>query len=147
MALPKASRMDTTDDRCPLISAFFVISGKGFDTTECTVETGIKPTEVWRQGREDLKQREDLPDTSWSVGFDGRRLYSINDAVVEVLAVIWPRRRPIRTYLTRAGLQATFCCDVTIHVDRPEYVLEPDVIRKMAWLGAGFGLDVFDYSK
>ena len=133
-------------DTAPKISISFVISGRDFDPNICSVALGLQPSNVWRQQREHLKDRIDLPNVEWQLGFDGRALYSLDEAAAEVVDLIWPARERIRAFISQSGLRATLACSVRIDADRPEYCLSSEVMRKLGWLDCKFCLDIFDYS-
>jgi hypothetical protein len=134
-------------NNAPLLSTYFVISGRDFDTDKCSESLGLEPSVIWRQRLELLKSRDDLANTEWRIGFDKRPLYSLDEAVREVLDVIWPARDRIRAFLSSSGgLEAILACSVNIQVDRPEYCVSPITMEKLAELHCELCLDIFDYS-
>jgi hypothetical protein len=60
--------------------------------------------------------------------------------------MVWPHREKVRSFAREHNLSITLVCNVTIFDDRPVYELKPDTMEKLAWFGAEFGLDIFDYS-
>ena len=135
-----------TKDAAPHLSTHFIISGRDFDPEKCSEALGLRPSNIWRQRLEHLRARDDLADTEWQIGFDKRQLYSLDEAVLEVLELIWPARDRIRAFLSGSDLKATLTCSVTIQVDRPEYCLSPTAMKKLTALHCEFCLDIFDYS-
>ena len=133
-------------DTAPRISTHFVISGRDFDPEKCSEALGLKPSTVWRQKLEHLKARSDLANTEWQIGLDKRPLYSLDEAVLEVLGLIWPARKRIRAFLFESNLNVTLVCSVSINADRPEYCLSPTTLGRLAVLHCEFCLDIFDYS-
>ena len=130
----------------PRLSTYFFISGRNFDPEICTSALGIEPTEIWRQKHEHLKQRKDIPNISWQLGKKKRHLYSVSEAVEEILDLIWPAREKIKMFTERKEFEVGIDCSVTIFDDRPVYELLPHTIQRLAVIGCGFGLDIFDYS-
>ncbi len=137
--------MNTTDT-APSLSTHFVISGRDFDPDQCSEALGLKPSNVWRQKLEHLRARDDLANTEWQIGFNKRPLYSVNEAVIEVLDLIWLARDRIRVFISESDLKAALVCSVTIQADRPEYCLSPVAMEKLAALNCEFCLDIYDYS-
>lgn len=133
-------------DNAPKISVSFVISGRDFDPDTCSAALGLQPSNIWKQQREHLGKVLDLPNVEWQLGFDGKKLYSLDEAAAEVVGLIWPARERIRTFISQNELRATLACSVRIDVDRPEYCLSSDVMSKLGWLDCKFCLDIFDYS-
>lgn len=129
----------------PKISVSFVISGRDFDPDACSAALGLQPSNIWRQRREHL-DLADLPNVEWQLGFEGKEIYSLDEAAAEVVALVWPARERIRAFVSQNGLRATLACSVRIDEDRPEYCLSPDVMSKLGWLDCKFCLDIFDYS-
>lgn len=130
----------------PTISAYFVIAGRDIDFSQCTKSIGIEPTEVWRQQHEHLKGMLEIPNTNWIIHVKCQD-YSIDDSLQKILDVIWPRRNKIRRYAKANSLKLAFICNIKIIDDRPVYSLSPETIKKIAWFGAKFGLDIADYSE
>lgn len=131
----------------PKISVSFVISGRDFDPDACSAALGLQPSNIWRQQREHLKNVLALPNVEWQLGFEGKEFYSLDEATSEVVALIWPTREQVRTFVSQNGLRATLACSVRIDADRPEYCLSSDVMSKLGWLDCKFCLDIFDYSE
>jgi len=82
----------------------------------------------------------------WSVGVEKQPLESVDDAMKQMLEMVWPVRERIRGFATGHGLAIVFVCSVTFWKDRPEYSLSAPVLARLAWFGGDFLLDVFDYS-
>lgn len=131
----------------PLISTEFFVAGDSFDTEACTRLFGMNPTEVWRQKRQELVDRPDISNVAWLIRKSKRPLYSVDDAVNEVLDVVWPARQAIRDFADQNAVDIGINCNVTIYEDRPVYELSRQSINRLAQIGCSFGLDIFDYSE
>lgn len=134
-------------DPAPRLSASLTLSGKRFDFDECTRSIGLRPVAVWHPPSKSLNKSLDLPDAAWSCGFEKSPLYSVDDALRELLSTVWPKRIPIKECAEEKGLQISVDCNITIHEDRPIYELSPETMSKLVWFGADFGMDIFDYSE
>jgi len=91
-------------------------------------------------------ERVDIPNTCWKCGFRDKNFYSINDAVEEVLSLIWDKREKIKTYVDKQGHHSSVSVSVKIYEDRPVYDLSSETIYRLAELGCSVDLDLFDYS-
>lgn len=131
----------------PLITAKFWIGGKDLDISEITQVIGVEPSGVWYQRRPELRERRDLDDSGWYVGFENRALYDTDEAVRNVLETIWPVRDKVRSYLDIGKGRASMLVNVTIHEERPIYGLSADTMERLAYLRCEFCMDLFDYSK
>ena len=132
--------------RSPLISAEISVSGQSFDPSVCTTAVGITPTRVWRQTREWLLDRPDLPNVSWLVSVEKVASYSTDETARMVLDIVWPRRKQLKRFVADHDVHLELTCSVTIHEDRPLYELSVGTMKRLVFLGADFGLDIFDYS-
>lgn len=131
----------------PQITAHFFISGRDFDPVDVTRVLGLDPSEVWHQKRRELKDRTDIPNVCWKYGFKKRPFISIDDAIAEVLAAIWPLRDRLQQWLASHGAQVGIECSASIYKDRPVYELSATTISRLSDLSCEFILDIFDYSK
>jgi hypothetical protein len=84
---------------------------------------------------------------SWLIRKSGRPFYSTDEAVNEILDAIWPARKAIREFAKLNAVDVGINCNVTIYEDRPAYELSTNTIDRLAQIGCGFGLDIFDYSE
>lgn len=128
----------------PQISAFFNVSGLDWDPQECTDATNLQATKVWNQPERLVsggKRRSE-----WSVGFRRRDFDNVNDAIAEVLNLVWDRRTDLKEFADQRGYSLSVTCHVTIWKERPEFSLSAEVIRRLAWFGCEFLMDIFDYS-
>ena len=142
---PPSSEEDPTTV-APLLTTDFCISGWDFDPAICTTALGMEPSQVWRQTNKYILGQTRLPNICWSVGFTKRPLYSVSEAVDEVLDVIWSKRESIKQFSISEEFQVSIVCNVTIEDDRPVYDLSLKTIQCLAELGCDFCLDIFDYS-
>ncbi len=88
-----------------------------------------------------------MPVTNWGITIEKRRVFSIDEALVELLNILWPQRAKILEFLSTHHLSATFCTNVTIYEGRPEYCLSPETLQRLAYFKTEYCLDIFDYSE
>jgi hypothetical protein len=110
----------------PTISTYFYIAGWDLDPAACTSAIGLEPSEIWRQKREELKRRDDLPSVSWNIGHERRESHSVSEAVDTVLDLVWPARDRVKAFVLGKGLEVGVACTGTIQRDRPVYDLSPN---------------------
>lgn len=129
----------------PRLSTAFVISKHDLEVEACTAAIGIEPTTVWRQRHAHLTDHPDIPNTNWIVEIRHRELDDVNEAVDELLDLIWPRRAEIRAYLHHSGAMASVVCAVHLgnNDERPVYELSAQTIKRLAELECDFSLDIF----
>ncbi len=130
----------------PLITVRFVIGGRDFDPNDVSRAIGLEPTRVWHATHKAVINDTRFNTVSWCIGYEKLPLYSTDEAVKQVLKLIWPHREPIGRYLRHGKVSATLVCNVTIWEDRPVYELSADTMQRLSALGCEFVLDIFDYS-
>ena len=130
----------------PELTTYFYISGWDFDPGKCTLTIGLEPSEIWKQKHKHLLDRRDVPNTSWNLGKQKQRKYSVSEAVDEVLDLSWPKRKEIIRLSRDKSFNVGVTCSITIYDDRPVYDLSLKTIKRLADLGCEFSLDIFDYS-
>ena len=133
-------------DQPPRLTTYLYIAGRDFEPEICTSTLGIDPTQIWRQKLKHLEHRIDLPNISWRLGRSKRPLYSVSEAVEEVLDLVWPAREKLKMFIESHDFEVGIECSVTIFDDRPVYELLPHTIQRLAVIGCRFGLDIIDYS-
>jgi hypothetical protein len=73
-----------------------------------------------------------VPVTNWGITIEKRRSYSIDEALTELLDILWPQRKKIMEFLSSNPVSAIFCTNVTINEERPEYCLLPETLQRLA---------------
>jgi len=136
----------TKPSKLPLITSFFSIGGWDFDTDACTAAIGISPTRIWRQSHAHLAQHPDIPNTNWTVELEHRQLYSLDDGLAELFALLLPSRDRILSFLQASGLRGGFGSNVTIRADRPLYHLSPETLSTLASFHCEYLMDIYDYT-
>jgi hypothetical protein len=138
----------TSDDlSAPQITCLLVLAGDEFDSDACTATVGLTPTSVWKQEREDLRTYPGLDNMNWCFGFEKVRSHSVDEVVCGTLDSISTAKDRIVSFARAQKLSLTISCRVTIEVDRPVYDLPSNTVQRLADLGAGFSLDIYDYSE
>ena len=131
----------------PSINVAFVIAGRDFDPQDVTRAIGLEPTNVWHATNDAVINDARMDTVNWSVGREKLALYSTDEAVREVLEIVWPNREAILQYLNASRVSATLVCNVTIWEDRPVYELAAETMSRLATLDCEFALDLFDYAE
>ncbi len=132
-------------ETAPLITSAFGIWGDELDPAECTLATGLTPTELEIKGQPRPGGRPPVPVTNWGITLEKRRLYSLDKALSELLDLLWPQREKMLEFIASHSVSAIFSANVTIYQDRPEYNLSPDTLQRLAYFKVEFCLDIFDY--
>ena len=133
-------------DDAPRLTTKFYIAGWDFEPDDITDKLGLVPTEVWKQKREHLLSRKDIPNVSWNLGKHEERIYSVSDAVESVMDLLLPVKEKIKHVSEKPNYHVGITCSVTIYEDNPIYDLSVSAISKLSELGCEFSLDIFDYS-
>jgi hypothetical protein len=138
------------DDPSPLITTKLHLSGDALDPKRCTGAAGVEPTSfdaasavlpgVWMpSGRPGVRW------PYWEVAIKNERSYSIDESLMRLLDLIWPRREAIVALVRDGRYKATFMTSVTIHEDRPLYSLSGETLRRLAYFAFDYSLDISDF--
>ena len=127
------------------LSAFMTISGFNWDPNDCTRTIGLEPSEIRRRPERMVRDGKRL--IAWSIGFRRKEFDDTNDALSELMSMVWGHREEIKSFVRNQELEISFECNVTIWKNRPLYCLGPEVLGKLAWFECEFVLDIFDYSE
>ncbi|MDY7093082.1 MAG: DUF4279 domain-containing protein [Acidobacteriota bacterium] len=136
------------EDSSPLISTSFTIEDPDLDPDHCTCEIGLEPTEAGRKGerlRPSSKVR--LVTSVWTIALDKQPSWEIDEGLSQLMDHLWPKRKAIIDLLKRTRWSAGFSTSVIIQEDRPLYILGPETLRRLAYFGITYSLDIFDYSE
>lgn len=135
-------RQQSDLNNLPKVTAFFIISGVGFEEEHCQREIGLDVGSFSREKDEDWSPG--MPDSFWTVEVRDRRHYAIAQTVGELMGHIWPLRESIRAFLRTHGATARVRC-VSTEDDRYQTVclLEPEQIQQLAYFPCQFDTDVF----
>lgn len=134
-------------DPRPLITTSFTIDGVDLDPQECTREIGLEPTRAARRGeRRRPESRINLVTSVWCIAIDKQPSLDTNEGLSQLLDVIWPRRVELRDYLKATKWNAGFTTSLTIHDERPLYLLSHDSLCRMSFFGLEYSMDIHDYS-
>jgi hypothetical protein len=133
--------------KTPLISSSFSVGGNEFDSSEFSEIIEIQPTRIWKQTKPELRNRHDLNNFEWIYKIKKKPLWSIGEAVNEILEIFWLKRQKIVSYSEKNKLSISIGCSIYIddpmEDSNPELCLYPDLIQKMADLKADFGMFIY----
>lgn len=127
------------------IVAALYVSGENLQPESVTRAIGLEPTEVRRKGTP-ARAGPPIRKSEWCLMVSSRGEDSIEDCVCRVVAMVWPVRERLRSIVRKEGLELGVVVSVTIYGERPLYQLSAKTMGRLAELGAGFGLDIYDYS-
>jgi Domain of unknown function (DUF4279) len=134
-------------ENIPIITTGLSIGGHDFNPDEITSLVGIEPTKIWRQRREWIKST--LPDINtieWRYELKEQRKSSLGEAIEEILDVLWSKKDTISGFLLENRLKMHIDCrpfgDASVIV----YIIQPEVMRKMAFFGASLSLAIYKCS-
>lgn len=138
-----------SEEARPLITNFFTITGKDLNIQECTRFLGLQPTETGEtiQKGTSVDGRTHFRDAFWSIEFTKEPSWEIEEGLIKILDILWPRRECVTAFLSTTGHSALFGTNVSIYASRPLYVLSPQTLSRMAFFETEWGLDIFDYSE
>lgn len=137
------------DDTRALITSSFFIEGEDLDLEACTRELGLQPTRVVSaaiKGRWLPSGKANVVKPQWVVERKDQPSDDVNDELMKLLDLLWPRREAVIGWLKRTGHDAGFTTSVNIFNDRPLYCLSPKTLKRLAYFNVEWGLDIFDYS-
>jgi hypothetical protein len=120
------------------------LAGRDFDLEAVTDALGVQPTKVWRQRRQALAERTDLPNLEWQLTV-GPECWSIFDDGVQALATLMAgREERVRDLGARLGLKVAVVVYAVLVDERPAYVLSPSSLRWLAEVGAELSIEIAD---
>lgn len=125
----------------------FVIAGRDIDPDDVTRTVGLEPTRLWHATNETVLKDPRMSTVNWSVGRRNVASYEVDEAVRQVLDIVWPHREGIQHYRRSREAKACLVCNVTIREDRPVYSLSAETMSRLAALDCEFVLDIYDYSR
>ncbi len=120
----------------------FCLGGQDFNPEEFSALLGMQPTEIWRQKREELKQRKDLRHVQW-IWELGWHEENVLDVVVQrLIDPFIPKAAEIRGFADRYGCE--FEVEVMLRgvLDAIELCIYPATSYKLHVLGCPLHLRV-----
>jgi hypothetical protein len=126
------------------ITVEFSLIAPTFDPDYVTDTLNVHPTKAWRKGEPLGVGRRPSHIASWEFKSNLPLSSPLRDHLDYVLSVISPKRDIVRLLCTE--LTAESYIEAVIYSyngDRPEIVLDADVVLKIADLGASFGVDLY----
>lgn len=129
-------------DRAPIISVDFILCSENEnpDFDEITRQLGIVPDYVKR--REERKCPK-LAKHEWGLSVQHNSSYAVQDAFAELLRRIEGKKKCIMSLQQQLNLQAVFVVVIEIFKDRPEIVLDSQIVSFAGSLHAEIDFDVY----
>ena len=91
----------------PLISSYFAISGKDLKPEFCTSFIGLTPS--------NFGYLKAVDKYFWDILIDKKPCYCIDEAINEIIDILWPKRHKIKKFLNTHNVSAALGSNVTIH--------------------------------
>ncbi len=133
-----------TLENIPTITTVLRIGGHEFNPDELTSLVGIEPTKIWYQKHEWIKLSHPYFNTiSWVYELKKQRKWSLGEAIDEILDVFWKKKDEINLFLLENRLGMEIRCRPYGDASTIEYIIQPEVLRKMAFFGASLSLAVY----
>lgn len=130
------------DRRAPWVSVGMLVKGESVDRDMLARALALEPTVLAISEAQGLSPLEDV----CAFVLENLREYSTDDALRVLLGRVHPRVGETLDLGKAGGLAISFSCRVVIEVDRPIYELSPETVREIADFGAGFEMEILDFS-
>jgi hypothetical protein len=130
-------------DPLPFVTTSYIIDSTALDPQEFCNLTGLLPLPL--VSRQDSFATRLAPKSLLVMDLRKRRIDTTDAGVSELLDLLWPFRERLTIFLQQAEISSRVISTVWIDHHRPVYELLPDSLRRLAALGAGYRLEVFDY--
>jgi hypothetical protein len=128
----------------PTITTALLIGGHRFNPQDFTLLVGVEPTKIWTQQHEWVKLiRPDIATIGWVYELKKQRKWSLGEAIEEILDVVWSKREEVHRFLSENRLKMSVDCKPFGDASVLEYIIQPAVIRKMAFFSASLSLAVY----
>jgi hypothetical protein len=131
----------------PSMNVAFVIAGRDIDPDDVTRTVGLEPSRLWHATNKTVLNDPRMSTVNWIVERCKVTFYEVDEAVRQVLDIVWPHREGILRYQLGSKASASLMCSVTIREDRPVYALSAETMSRLATLRCEFSLDIYDYSR
>jgi hypothetical protein len=127
----------------PLITTKFVAGINEGSVDDFASKIDVQPNAILRKGEKRPPPRPDVPFTEWILERQRVESYSINDELSILLDTLWPYREELRQWAKTHSVEYVFRSLVyVIEAERPEYILYPDVMQKMAYIGGRWDIAI-----
>jgi hypothetical protein len=138
--------MKMTPENTPMITTVFSIAGHGFSTDDLTSLLGVEPTKIRirPQKLDWLKSAApDLASMGWEYTMEKQRKWSLGEAIDEVLNVFWSKRIELNEFVSKNNLRLAIRCRPFGDASKIQYIIQPQVIRKLADFSAELSLAIY----
>jgi hypothetical protein len=128
----------------PAISTVLMIGGHELNTGELTSLIGVEPTEIWHQKHEQVRlTRPDIATIGWVYKLENKRRWCLGEAIDEALDILWNKRDDIAPFLASNHLKVSIRCRPFGDASTLEYIIRPEVIKKLAFFEAEISFAVY----
>jgi hypothetical protein len=133
-----------TLETIPAITTGMSIGGHLFSPDEFTSLVGVQPTKIWTQRHEQIKlTHPNINTIEWVYELKKQKKWNLGEAIDELLNVFWSKNDDINLFLAEKCLRMNIDCRPFGDSSTIEYIIQPEVMRKMAFFGASLSLAVF----
>jgi hypothetical protein len=135
-----------TPENTPMITTVLSIAGHGFSTDDLTSLLGVEPTKIRTrpQKLDWLKAAApDLASMGWEYTMEKQRKWSLGEAIEELLSVFSSKREELNRFVMRNDLRVQVRCRPFGDASKLEYLIQPEVIKKLADFSASLSLSVY----
>jgi len=139
------SRRKCPADPRPRINSMFYITGDPLDVGQCTVATGQQPTKTNKKrvrGKFYPSGRPNVLPADWVLSVVYEPCSSVDDCMAELVNLLYPRAKEIKSLLRKNGYHAGFLTMVTIFEERAIYSLSASTLKRLSAFDLEWALDV-----
>jgi hypothetical protein len=133
-----------TLEKIPAITTTLSIGGHDFNAHDFTSLVGVRPTKIWTQQRDWIKLIDpDINTIEWVYELKMQKHWSIGESIDSILEIIWSKKENVYRFLSDNRLTMHLHCRPFGDASVLEYIIQSDVLNKMAYFGASLSLAVY----
>ncbi len=131
-------------ENTPKLTTILSIGGHQVHPEELTALVGVEPTKVWKQQHQWIESiRPDINTIEWSYALENQRKWNLGEAIEEVLNVFWSKKDELNLLLLNTQSKMHIDCRPFGDASTIEYILQPEVITKLAFFRASLSFAVY----
>jgi hypothetical protein len=125
-----------------IITRFAILTGER-DATSITEQISLQSARVLRKGARRPPPRPPVPENSWEIETQKRQLYSIEDSMIELLNIIWPKKEQICSVCEQHNARCLFVSIVWADDEhRPVWEFSRETLERMQAFHASWIMDL-----
>jgi hypothetical protein len=129
-----------------MITTVFWIGGHEFSPQDLTSLLGVQPTKIRHQKPELAWLKVSAPEIAsilWEYMMEKQTKWSLGEAIDELLNVFWSKRIELNRFVLRHNLRVTIHCRPFGDASKIQYIIQPQVIKKLADFSAELTFAVY----